>query len=293
MDWQAVSGQIELATGRAFSVASAQRLVGGDINSAFRLQSHDQSYFIKLNRAGLAMMFEAEFAALQDLADSQTIRVPAPVVCSATCDHVFLVLEYIELGRFSPASERLLGRQLAQLHQIKQAYFGWHRNNTIGSTLQVNDKSSDWPDFWREQRLGFQLKLAAKNAYCGKLQISGERLCCDMRALFDNYQVQPSLLHGDLWAGNAATDKQGCPVIFDPACYYGDREADLAMTELFGGFSKDFYAAYQAECPLDKGYSVRKTLYNLYHILNHLNLFGGGYLRQAESMIAMLLAELG
>ena len=258
MDWQAVSGQIELATGRAFSVASAQRLVGGDINSAFRLQSHDQSYFIKLNRAGLAMMFEAEFAALQDLADSQTIRVPAPVVCSATCDHVFLVLEYIELGRFSPASERLLGRQLAQLHQIKQAYFGWHRNNTIGSTLQVNDKSSDWPDFWREQRLGFQLKLAAKNAYCGKLQISGERLCCDMRALFDNYQVQPSLLHGDLWAGNAATDKQGCPVIFDPACYYGDREADLAMTELFGGFSKDFYAAIKRSVRWIKGIASGK-----------------------------------
>jgi fructosamine-3-kinase len=113
-----------------------------------------------------------------------------------------------------------------------------------------------------------------------------------MAVLFDNYLPQPSLLHGDLWAGNAAVDKQGCPVIFDPACYYGDRETDLAMTELFGGFSQDFYAAYQAVWPLDKGYVVRKTFYNLYHILNHLNIFGGGYLRQAESMIAMLLAEI-
>ena len=111
-------------------------------------------------------------------------------------------------------------------------------------------------------------------------------------ALFANYRPQPSLLHGDLWAGNAAVDQRGHPVVFDPACYYGDREADLAMTELFGGFSRDFYAAYQAAWPLDQGYGVRKTFYNLYHILNHLNLFGGGYLRQAESMLAMLLSEL-
>ena len=140
--------------------------------------------------------------------------------------------------------------------------------------------------------MGFQLKLAADKGYGGLLQANGERLCSDMAALFDNYLPQPSLLHGDLWAGNAAVDKQGCPVIFDPACYYGDREADLAMTELFGGFSRDFYAAYQAVWPLNQGYGVRKTFYNLYHILNHLNLFGGGYLRQAESMMAMLLAEI-
>ena len=140
--------------------------------------------------------------------------------------------------------------------------------------------------------MGFQLKLAADKGYGGKLQASGERLCSDMAVLFDNYLPQPSLLHGDLWAGNVAVDKQGCPVIFDPACYYGDREADLAMTELFGGFSRDFYAAYQAVWPLDHGYTARKTFYDLYHILNHLNLFGGSYLRQAESMMAMLLAEI-
>ncbi|MDP2902142.1 MAG: fructosamine kinase family protein [Methylovulum sp.] len=292
-EWQAIAGQIKLTTGRAFGVVSAQRLSGGDINSAFRLQGHDKSYFVKLNRADLLAMFEAEFAGLQDLVNTQTIRVPAPVVCGTTRDHSFLVLEYIALGRFNPASERLLGRQLAGLHQVKQPYFGWYCNNTIGSTPQPNNKSEDWPGFWRGQRLGFQLKLAAENGYCGNLQSIGERLCCDMGALFDNYRPQPSLLHGDLWAGNAAVDKQGNPVIFDPACYYGDKEADMAMTELFGGFGNDFYAAYQAVCPLDQGYGVRKTLYNLYHILNHLNLFGSGYLRRAENMIATLLAELG
>ncbi|MDD5322705.1 MAG: fructosamine kinase family protein [Methylococcales bacterium] len=292
MNWQVISEQIESATGQAFKVLSAHSLAGGDINSAYRLQACDKSYFIKLNSADLLAMFEAEFAGLQELARTQTVCVPAPVVCGQTAGHSFLVLEHIEFGCSSQATDRLLGQQLAQLHQQQQAYFGWHRDNTIGSTLQLNRKSDDWLTFWREQRLGMQLKLAAKNGYSGRLQASGERLYNDMAVLFDSYLPQPSLLHGDLWAGNAAVDKQGCPLVFDPACYYGDREADLAMTELFGGFSQDFYAAYQAVWPLDKGYAVRKTFYNLYHILNHLNLFGGGYLRQAESMLTMLLAEI-
>jgi fructosamine-3-kinase len=200
------------------------------------------------------------------------------------------VLEYLELGGSSRVSDRLLGQQLAYLHQHTQPYFGWHRDNTIGSTTQINQQSHDWLKFWQEQRLGFQLQLAAKNGYGGRLQASGERLGSEL-AVFFNHTPTPSLLHGDLWSGNAATDKQGNPVIFDPACYYGDREADLAMTELFGGFSGDFYAAYQDVWALHEDYRVRKSLYNLYHILNHLNLFGGGYLRQAENMITGLLAQ--
>jgi fructosamine-3-kinase len=292
MNWQSISTHIQTATGQAFKVISAHRLSGGDINSAFRLQGDDKAYFLKLNRADLVTMFEAEFAGLQDIARTQTIRVPEPVVCGKTAEHSFLVLEYLEFGSSNQTSQRLLGRQLALMHQPEQPYFGWHRDNTIGSTLQINSPSDDWLTFWCEQRLGFQLKLATDNGYGGKLQANGERLCSDLAVLFDNYLPQPSLLHGDLWAGNAAADKQGRPVIFDPACYYGDREADLAMTELFGGFSRDFYAAYQAVWPLNQGYGVRKTFYNLYHILNHLNLFGGSYLRQAESMMAKLLAEI-
>jgi len=292
MNWQTISEQIESATGQAFKVASVHRLSGGDINAAFRLQGDDKSYFIKLNRADLVTMFEAEFAGLQDIANTQSVRVPAPVVCGKTAEHAFLVLEYLEFGCSDKASDRLLGRQLALMHQLQQPYFGWHRDNTIGSTLQLNSQSDDWLAFWCEKRLGFQLKLAANKGYGGILQVNGERLCSDMAALFADYLPQPSLLHGDLWAGNAAASKQRYPVIFDPACYYGDREADLAMTELFGGFSGDFYAAYQAVWPLDNGYGVRKTFYNLYHILNHLNLFGGGYLRQAESMMSKLLSEI-
>ena len=292
MNWQFISEQIKAATGQAFKVVSVQALSGGDINSAFRLKGTDKAYFVKLNNADLISMFEAEFAGLQELEKTQSVRVPVPVVCGTTAGHSFLVLENLELGRSNKASERLLGQQLALMHQQQQPYFGWHRDNTIGSTLQINHPNKDWLTFWREQRLGFQLKLAANKGYNGNLQTNGERLCSDMEALIKHYQPQPSLLHGDLWAGNAGVDKQGCPVIFDPACYYGDREADLAMTELFGGFNQDFYAAYQAVWPLDDGYGARKMLYNLYHILNHLNLFGGGYLRQAENMMAILLSEL-
>jgi fructosamine-3-kinase len=292
MNWAFIADQIGLATARSFRVESAQPLSGGDINAAFRLQGGGQSYFVKLNHDRCLPMFEAELAGLQALAACRVIRIPTPITCGRADGQAFLVLEYIDFGRSNPASERLLGQQLAALHQLPQACFGWHQDNTIGSTPQPNLKSADWLKFWREQRLGFQLQLAASKGYGGQLQVLGERLCADLALFFQVYQPKPALLHGDLWAGNAAVDKQGAPVIYDSACYFGDREADMAMTELFGGFSADFYAAYQSAYPLDIGYKTRKNLYNLYHILNHLNLFGRGYLGQAETMMARLLAEL-
>jgi len=292
MNWQTVSEQIGLATGRAFIPLTITPLAGGDINSAYRLQGAERTYFVKLNRSDLLSMFEAEQAGLEEMAASKTVRVPAAIVSGAVETHSFLVLENLEFGPSTKSSDRLLGQQLAHMHRLQQPYFGWHRDNTIGSTQQPNDKSTDWLSFWRDQRLGFQLKLADKNGYAGRLQDTGERLLFGMHGLFAGYQPKASLLHGDLWGGNAAVDKLGNPVIFDPACYYGDREADLAMTELFGGFGRDFYAAYQESYPLDRNYAVRKSFYNLYHILNHLNLFGGGYLRQAENVMLMILAEL-
>lgn len=292
MNWEVISDHIQKSTGKPFKIISAQPLAGGDINSAFRIQGEDLSYFIKLNRTSLLPMFEAEFNGLQEIAGTQTVAVPDPVVTGKTSEHAFLVLEHLEFGSSHKASCRLLGQQLAEMHQINQPYYGWHRDNTIGSTQQINTSNEDWSTFWSEQRLGFQLKLAEQNGYGGRLQQMGEWLRAELSAFFDRYQPQPSLLHGDLWAGNSAVNKLGRPVVFDPACYYGDREADLAMTELFGGYSQDFYAAYQDVWPVDQDYKVRKTLYNLYHILNHLNLFGGGYLRQAEHMIDQLLSEL-
>ena len=178
------------------------------------------------------------------------------------------------------------------MHRYTSGKFGWTRDNTIGSTPQVNTQEADWVTFYAERRLRFQFELAAENGCAQGVQTQGETLLEKLPVFFTNYRPQASLLHGDLWGGNHAALRDGTPVIFDPAPYYGDREADLAMTELFGGFSARFYAAYRAAWPLDAGYAVRKDLYNLYHVLNHLNLFGGGYRGQAQDLIERLLSEV-
>jgi len=237
-------------------------------------------------------MFEAEAAGLHALAAAGAMRVPLPICHGATAGQSWLVMEYIEFGTAAQHSAHQFGRQLAHLHRQSSAQFGWGRDNTIGSTVQHNESMPDWIDFYRERRLRVQLKLAADHGCGAALQSKGERLMQCLPVFFSGYAPQPSLLHGDLWGGNYAFDTTGQAVIFDPAVYYGDREADIAMTELFGGFDADFYAAYHDAWPLDAGYAVRKSLYNLYHILNHANLFGGAYAAQAESMMDRLLAEI-
>lgn len=266
---------------------------GGDINRAYKLQSDTTTWFVKINRAELADMFAAEAEGLREIHQTETVRVPEPVCHGRFEQHAYLVLHYVELGTLHSGAAGRFGEQLARLHRIRQPWFGWHRDNTIGSTPQFNRRADDWVEFWRDRRLGEQLRIAAENGHGGPLQTLGERLRERVGEFFSDYRPHPSLLHGDLWGGNAGCDAQGQPLMFDPACYYGDREADIAMTELFGGFSRDFYAAYQREYPLDSGYKTRLTLYNLYHILNHLNLFGGGYQSQAQRMMEQLLAELG
>ena len=280
-------------TGQPLKNARLSSVGGGDINNAYKLQAEGVTWFIKLNRAELLDMFAAEAAGLQELAATDKVRVPLPLVFGCFQQQAYLVMEFIDLKSPSPQSLSLFGRQLAQLHRVRQPWFGWSRDNTIGSTPQCNAKHENWVEFWCQERLGRQLRFAADKGFTGVLQRRGEKLLVQLAGFFSSYQPLPALLHGDLWGGNMAADRQGNPVMFDPACYYGDREADIAMTELFGGFRADFYAAYQDEYPLDAGYQARKTLYNLYHILNHLNLFGSAYLGQAKGMLDSLLAELG
>jgi len=284
--------QIESATGHKLNNHQLKPIGGGSINTAYQLSAKDHTYFIKLNQPHLLAMFEAEARGMEEMRALNCVRIPE-VICFGQADgHSFIVLEYIELASLHGAAAKLLGSQLAQLHQHVQPFFGWHIDNTIGSTPQHNDREHDWVTFYTQQRLTKQLKFAAKNGYTGRIQDLGQELLGNIHLFFDSYSPEPALLHGDLWSGNAAADPQGNPVIFDPACYYGDREADIAMTELFGGFGSDFYTAYQAQYPLDSAYQTRKILYNLYHIINHLNLFGGGYLSQSENMIEQLLAEI-
>ena len=288
--WQDFASAIEAAGGEPFRVGAPEQLSGGCINSAFRITDGDRTWFVKTNRADLRDMFDAEAAGLAEMAATATIGVPRPLCTGTSGSTAFIVMQHLELGAGDRDGWRNAGRQLAAMHRARSDTFGWRRDNTIGATPQPNASSADWIAFWRERRLGFQLAEAARGGHHGRLQALGEQLMERFPALID-HAPRPSLLHGDLWSGNIAFDRAGAPVIFDPATYYGDREAELAMTELFGGFSADFHAAYREAWPIDPGYAVRRTLYNLYHVLNHLNLFGGGYRGQAERMMESLLAE--
>jgi fructosamine-3-kinase len=287
--WTTVAQRISDATGAVFTARSQHAVGGGCINSATVIQDDNRRYFVKVNDAARLGMFEAEAEGLKDIARTRSVRVPEPVCCGTADGSAFIVLEYLDLGGADSRSLEKLGQQLAQMHRATHDRFGWRMDNTIGSTPQINTPTPDWLDFWRDRRLGFQLKLAAPKGH--SLMNKGERLMADMGKFFRVYRPAPSLLHGDLWGGNVGAAGQQ-PVIFDPAVYYGDREADIAMTELFGGFSARFHQAYQESWPLDAGYKARKTLYNLYHVLNHFNLFGGGYGSQAERMLDALLGEL-
>jgi len=282
---------ISEATQQRFELRCSTPISGGDINETWRLESTEgTSYFLKLNDRQRQAMFVAEAAGLEAIAATGCIRVPRPVTYGICDARSYLVMEHLELGTHGNA--RLLGEQLAALHRHTEDRFGFTHNNFIGTTPQPNTWIESWVDFWRECRLRFQLQLAARNGYAEVLRPPGEKLLAALPAFFDGYTPQPSLLHGDLWGGNHAYLADRTPVIFDPAVYYGDRECDLAMTELFGGYPAEFYTAYRSVWPLDAGYDRRRSLYNLYHILNHANLFGGGYVGQAGRMMTGLLASI-
>lgn len=286
----AVCAAIAAATGSPFRARDVRTAHGGDISAAGILDDGSRRYFLKTQPVRRYDMFTAEAAGLAALAATGAVRVPQPVCHGVAGDQAFLVLEALALaGRGDAAA---LGRQLARLHRVSAAGFGWQRDNWIGSTPQENAWLDDWVAFWRERRLGFQLRLARDNGLGDRLQRDGAALLARLDGLFPGYRPPPSLLHGDLWGGNHGYLEDGTPVVFDPAVYYGDRECDLAMTELFGGFAPAFHAAYREAWPLDPGYRVRRTLYNLYHVLNHANMFGGGYAGQAGRMLGELLAEL-
>jgi len=271
----------------------AHEVHGGCINVCFRWETADGPVFVKQADAGRLAMLEAERDGLAELAQADALKVPKPLAVGTCGEAAFLALEWIDFAHGSAAVEAALGEQLAWLHRHRAARYGLGRDNTIGSTPQPNGWAEDWVGFFRERRLGCQLDLASRNGYAGRLQERGRRLLEVMDVFFSAYRPAPSLLHGDLWGGNWGADRAGRPVIYDPAVYYGDREADIAMTRLFGGFGARFYAAYVATWPLDAAAGTRRDLYNLYHVLNHLNLFGGGYRAQAEGMIDRLLAAAG
>ena len=293
MDWPSLLAEIEATTGLAVSHTTALKTVhGGDIHQAYHLHMPDGDYFLKLNQASALPLFQAEADSLNAIEQSQTLACPKPLGfgCSTATEHAWLLMTYLPLSTHGEDFQR--GQAIAMLHHTlnPEQRFGWHQDNFIGHTPQYNDWHTDWICFYGEQRLKPQLELAKQKGAPSQLFTLGEQLMACLPKFFTHYTPSPSLLHGDLWSGNSAFLTHGEPVIFDPACYYGDRETDLAMTELFGGFSPAFYEGYHQVFPIDDGYPQRRPLYQLYHLLNHYNLFGGHYAQQCLRMMQTLIA---
>ncbi|MFO7276112.1 MAG: fructosamine kinase family protein [Pseudomonadota bacterium] len=292
-EFRNVADALSAAIGASCDERPASAVGGGSISACYRWESADGPLFVKIGTRNESSMLEAEAEGLRALGAAGAIRVPRVLAVGSTDSASFLALEWIDSGPATAATESHLGEQLATLHRVTADAFGWHRDNTIGRTPQANGWMSDWTEFYAARRLRPQLELAIRNGYGSLLEAPCERLIERLPALLGEHRPVPSLLHGDLWGGNWFADRSGMPVVFDPATYYGDRETDIAMTQLFGGFGREFYAAYRASWPLPPGHEVRRALYDLYHLLNHANLFGGGYARRAADTIRRLLAETG
>jgi fructosamine-3-kinase len=286
--WTEIAQAISRETEQEFAIANTKSVSGGCINQGYRVSSKDRIYFVKLNDVSKVDMFAAEALGLKQIYATKTITVPQAICWGTAANSSYLVLQWLDLGGGSNQSWTEMGRQLAAMHRVKTSKdFGWSRNNTIGSTPQINTWMDNWADFFAEQRIRYQLKLAKRR---GGNFPEQNRVVDAVRNKLAERQPQASLVHGDLWSGNAAVSSDGAPIILDPATYYGDRETDLAMTELFGGFPTAFYHGYNEAWSLDSGYGQRKSIYNLYHVLNHFNLFGGGYANQAQTIIQRLIS---
>lgn len=281
-----LAAEIGKATGVDQKIITMDLCSGGCINEAAIVQTDQQtSWFVKFNSDAPDRMFPAEAQGLQTLAATNTIRVPEVITLGMlSSGQAFLVLEAIPLGAQARVRStefyETFGRNLADLHrQGSNLRFGFEADNWLGSSVQLNPWIADWNEFWITARLTPQLKMARDKGFSNrKLDQLGNRLLDRIDKILETDAEPPALIHGDLWSGNLLADETGQPVIFDPACYYAHREAEFGMTKLFGGFPAEFYDAYQETCPLAEGWEMRVDIYTLYHLLNHLNLFGGSYL---------------
>jgi protein-ribulosamine 3-kinase len=268
-------------------VVERHGLGGGCINNAeeYSLSGGDK-LFVKRNRSSRGGLFAAEAAGLNALTVNDAPRVPRVLGHFDDGTDQILVLEFIVSAARARDFWQTFGRQMAALHRVSSKNgFGFDEDNHIGATEQKNSWMPSWLEFFAQQRIGFQLQLARDQ---GLLDAAGTARCERFIADLSDILIEPeapSLLHGDLWGGNYMVGDAGEPVLIDPAVYYGHREADLAMTELFGGFDPSFHAAYNEVFPLDPGYRQRRDAYNLYHMLNHLNLFGGSYAGSVKAIL--------
>lgn len=259
------------------AVSAGIPVSGGDISSAFLLETATGRVFCKLNsQPGDLSLFEAEKQGLEALARAACLRCPEVLLCGAVEGYAVMLLEYVPSKRPAPIDMARLGHGLAALHQTTAPHFGWEQDNFIGSLPQGNSPDDDWSRFYLQQRLLPQLRRAVDSGFLDVRDVPGETR---MQSVLEDTlgPVEPALLHGDLWNGNFLISETGVPYLIDPAVYYGHHEADLAMTRLFGGFSDPFYAAYHEILPPATGYEERQDIYQAYYLLVHLNLFGHSY----------------
>jgi protein-ribulosamine 3-kinase len=277
--------QIEDAIGTG--ITSVNSVSGGCISNAYQLDTKTgKNYFLKYNDHISNYMFLKEANGLRELSKAGAIRVPEVILA----EKPFILLEFIVSNRPNKNFFEEFGRKFAQMHKYSADSFGFFEDNYIGSTEQKNiateTEKTNWTEFYWNKRILFQYKLAERNGYAeSELKLGIKRLEAGISEILSGSKEAPSLLHGDLWSGNYMPDEKGNACLIDPAVYYGHREADLAMTKLFGGFDRQFYSSYNEAFPLKEGWQYRENIYKLYHVLNHLNLFGRGYYSQAVSLI--------
>ncbi len=280
-----IKTKIENKTGS--QIRSNKSISGGCISNAYKLEMKSGDiYFLKINSNSAKDMFIKEAHGLKEISKPNVIRAPKVILS----DETFILTEYISTGNKNKNFFEDFGRQFALLHKFHSAHFGFYEDNYIGSNVQSNIpnelEKDNWITFYFNKRILFQYRLAEKNGYSTNELTHGiSCLETNIDKILEGSLELPSLLHGDLWSGNYMVDENGNACLIDPAVFYGHRESDLAMTKLFGGFSSEFYSAYNEIFPLANGYEYREGIYKLYHVLNHLNLFGRGYYSQAISLI--------
>ncbi len=260
------------------------------LNETRVYETDNGMYFVKLNDNLDISMYEAEAKGLGALAQTATVRVPKAYYYGQHEGTAFLILEYIPMSPHSKKSQAELGIQIGKLHLTRTPWeFGFDFDNTIGTTPQVNKWTKDWVNFFGTYRLRYQCKLLEKNYGDSEICAKGEKLIKRLPIFFSGIKVSASLLHGDLWYGNTSADKSGDPVVFDPAPYFGHDEAELSIMGMFGGFLPEFYEAYHDLIPRREGFDERQKIYQLYHYLNHYNIFGSGYRPSCLSILQDLL----
>ena len=280
--WHFISEQISSQIETDFICDDIREIRSGDTHHAYRISDGRRRFFVKTNLAQHLELFESESESLQHLGLLEGFKIPKTVCLGIVGEHSFLVLEFLKLTEGNSATWHQLGQQLALMHQNQtQAMYGWQSDNFIGSTPQPNQWHKKWAQFFAEQRIGFMLQLLAEK---GHELVNIDAAVDTVVRLLAGHNPTPSMLHGDLWSGNVGFVGDR-PSLFDPAIYFGDRETDLAMTELFNRFPNAFYQGYETQWPLDDEYQYRKPIYQLYHVLNHALLFGGNYLESATTLL--------